>query len=73
MNLLDRPSPRTPRHGALTTLLLAGSALALVLLVATGFRPAAARSAVSTHPQPMLPAGEPTVFDQVRFGVVNGA
>lgn len=73
MNLLDRPSTRAPRQGAIATLWLAGSALALLLLIATGMRPAAARSAVSTIQQPVLPASEPTLFDRVQLGLVNGA
>ena len=73
MNLLDRLSTRMRRPGAYATVLLAGSALALVLTIATGMRPAAARSAGSTAPQPTPPAGAPTVFDQVQLGLVNGA
>ena len=73
MNLLDRLSTRTRRPVAYATVLLAGSALALVLSIATGMRPAAARSTGSTVPQPAPPAGTPAVFDQVQLGLVNGA
>lgn len=54
-------------------MLLAGSALALLLLIATEMRPATARGAASTIPQPALPAGDPALFDQVQLGLVNGA
>ena len=68
--LLDRPSAAAPSPGHRASLLLACGALVLMLLIAMPWS-AFAESSVARQPPPH--AGEPTLFEQVRYAVVTGA
>ena len=55
------------------TVLLASGALALMLLLASGMKPWSSSTAQAVAAQPAVPAGEPTLFEQVRHELVSGA
>ena len=71
--LLHRSSTLAPEPSHGVTVLLAGGALALMLLIASEMRPWTSLDAPATAMQPAVPSGEPTLFEQVRHEVVTGA
>ena len=68
--LLHRPAATPPPPDGYASLLLATGALALMLLIAM---PWSFFVEPSIPRQPTAHAGEPTLFEQVRHGVVTGA
>ncbi|MEO7709560.1 MAG: hypothetical protein ABIS28_13615 [Caldimonas sp.] len=74
MNLLllrSSTAASVPNNGV--TVLLASGALALMLLLASGMKPWSSSPAPAVAAQPTVPAGEPTLFEQVRHELVTGA
>ena len=71
--LLDRSSTVAPLAGAGLTVLLAGGALMLMLLMAAGMRPWPASGTPEATSPAAAPAGEPTLAERTRHEVVTGA
>ena len=71
--LLDQSSTAASVPRTAVTVLLAGGALLLMLLIASGMKPWPSHTAPTATAQPTVPAGEPNLFEQVRHELVTGA
>ena len=71
--LLDRPSTVVREPGRGLSVLLAGAALALMLLIASGMKPWPTRGTPAAALPVVAPIGEPTLVERTRHEVVTGA